>query len=53
MGSIVVTLLPLPISLLQSPTRWTGLIHGNISITAMLFSVRSVGFLLCSIHRER
>ncbi|EIW67851.1 hypothetical protein TREMEDRAFT_32751 [Tremella mesenterica DSM 1558] len=40
LSHIIVTLLPLPISLFKSPTSWTGLIHGNVTITIILFLVR-------------
>lgn len=34
------TLLPLPMSFLKSPSKWTGTLHGNITITVFLFAVR-------------
>jgi hypothetical protein len=43
--SIAVTLLPLPISQITSPSQWTTTLHGNISITLFLFTVRSCYFL--------
>lgn len=41
---IIVTLLPLPISLFYSPSRWTTTIHGNVTITLVLFIVRMLWF---------
>ncbi len=40
--SITLTLLPFPMSLLKSPSRWTTLINGNVWITIGLFLVRYV-----------
>lgn len=37
---IVLTLLPLPISLLESPAQWTTIIIGNVWITVGLFVIR-------------
>jgi hypothetical protein len=38
--SILVTLLPMPMSLLQNPATWTTLINGNVWITVGLFVIR-------------
>ncbi|ORX33545.1 hypothetical protein BD324DRAFT_639238 [Kockovaella imperatae] len=42
---ISMTLLPLPMSLLQQPLKWTYMIHCNVMITAFLFLVRSMYLL--------
>ncbi|KAK1926278.1 hypothetical protein DB88DRAFT_481304 [Papiliotrema laurentii] len=42
---IVMTLLPMPISFLQSPGKWTTLINGNVWITVFLFLIRSAYLL--------
>ena len=39
-GSIFLTLWPLPGGLVTHPDRWTQLMHGNVTVTAMLFTMR-------------
>ncbi|ORY31934.1 hypothetical protein BCR39DRAFT_524678 [Naematelia encephala] len=42
---IFVTLIPMPMSLLETPQKWTTLVNGNVWITTVLFIVR-VSYLL-------
>lgn len=39
------TLLPLPISHITKPSEWTTTLHGNITITILLFLTRSAYLL--------
>ena len=41
-SSVGLTLLPLPMSLLKSPSQWTTVVNGNVWITAGLFTMRYV-----------
>ncbi|GHJ89322.1 hypothetical protein NliqN6_5724 [Naganishia liquefaciens] len=42
---IMLSLIPLPTSLVLRPDLWTGLIWGNVGITAVLFTVRTMWFV--------